>query len=94
MLQIIWFLGPGSLLMLDLMSDDPVTGYATIFWQENTKNYNLLLANRKILNIYITYLVYVVEMFIEDVKFAVPRPHNQTHRHFFAGKYENTLIYL
>ena len=42
--------------MLDLMSDDHVTGDAALFWQKNMKNYNLILAKRIILNIYLSLL--------------------------------------
>ena len=71
-LLIIRFSGLGSSLMtLDVMSDDHVTGYAAIFWRKNMKNYNLLLVNWKILNVIITYTVFVVEKSIGDVKFAV-----------------------
>ena len=64
------------------------------FLQKNMKNYNLLWAKRKIQNIFITFNVFGVEKFIGDVKFAVRRPHDQIRRHFFVGKYENTIIYL
>ena len=40
--------GVGKLLvMLDLISNDYVTGYAIIFWRENMKYCNLPLANWK-----------------------------------------------
>ncbi len=41
--------------MLDLMSGDHVTRYAVIFLRENMKNYNLLTANWKLLNIFLSY---------------------------------------
>ena len=59
-------------MTLDLMSDGHVTGYVAIFWRENKKNYNLLLAKRKIVIKYITQEVFVVKMSIRDVTFAVP----------------------
>ena len=56
------------------MFDDYVTGYAAIFWPEKLKNYNLLLAQWKILNTLITFKVFGVKKSMEVVKSAVQRP--------------------
>ena len=44
-------------MTLNLMFNDHVNGYV-VFLPEKNKNYNLLLAKRKILIIFITYEVY------------------------------------
>ena len=82
------------MVILDLMSDDHVTGNAAIFWRKNMKNHNLLLAKWKILNIIIIFQVFGIAKFIGDVKFAVRQPRDRIRRHLLAGKYENTIIYL
>ena len=51
------------------------------------KNYNLLLAKRKILNIFITYEVFWVKKSIEEVKFVFQRARDLIRRHLLAGKY-------
>ena len=70
------------LVMLDLMFGDHMTGYVTIFWQENMKNCNLLSAKWKI---FITYRVFEIEKSIRDVKFVVQRPRDRIRRHFLVG---------
>ena len=83
MLLIIRLSGSGSsLAMLDLISDSHVIRYAAIFWRENMKNYNLLLAKWKILNIFIMFQVFGVEKLIRNVKFAVRLPRDLILRHF------------
>ena len=84
MLLSLRFSGSGSsLVKLDLTSDDHMIRYAANFWLENMKNYNLLLANWKILNIFITFQVFGVEKSIEDVNFAVQQPRDRMYRHFW-----------
>ena len=48
------------------------------------ENYNLLLAERKILSL----KVFGVEKSIGNVKFAVRRPRDRIRRHFLAEKHE------
>ena len=88
-LPIIRFSGSSSsLVMLDLMSDDHVTRYAAIFWRNNMKNYNLLLANWKVLKIFAIFKVFRVEKFIGDVRFAIRQPRDRLRCHFLVRKYE------
>ena len=75
-------------VMLDLISQDLVTSYAAIFQQENMKNYNLLITNWKLLNIFIIQQVFGVKKFIQDVNFAVQRPCDRIRCHFQSGKHE------
>ena len=92
MLLIIRFLGSSrSLVTLDVMSDDFVTGYASIFRWENMKNYNLLLANWKILNIFYHLPGFGGEKSNGDVKFAVRRPCDKICRHYIQSRGHQTL---
>ena len=61
-------------------------------WQENIKNYKLILAKWKIKNIFITFKVFGVKMSIEDIKFAVRRTCDQISYYFLTRKHEFLLI--
>ena len=94
MLLFIGFLRLGnSLVALDLMSDDHVTGYAALFWWKNTKNYNLLLAKRKVLNTFITKR-FLGSRNLQEKSKLLSNDHITDRSPFLAGKYENTIIYL
>ena len=71
-----------------------MTGLAAILRRKNVKNYNLLVANWKILNIFITKMVFGVKKSISDIRFYARRPRDRVCCHFVVRKYENTKLYL